>query len=217
MKSRLAGTTVALALLAAAAVLTVHPAATGAQPADSTAAPPHAAPPPAQAQPPPPPPPAATPPAEKSSGKSIKEKLYYGGTVSLSFGDADQIGFFPMIGYKVTPKLSAGIELGYQHVSYDEPVDESSDNYGAGVFGRYRLTPRIYGHAEYEAIRYEHLRTVSSESGTVNYLLVGGGYVMPVGPRTSVYAEVLFDVLQEEDSPYGDWEPFVSVGVGVGF
>jgi hypothetical protein len=37
-----------------------------------------------------------------------------------------------------------------------------------------------------------------------------------MGPRTSIYAEVLFDVLQDEDSPYADWEPHVTVGVGVG-
>ena len=222
MKSRLAGTTVTLALLVCGAVLVVHPAATGAQTADSTAAPPPAAPPPAQAQtpPPPPPPPAtqSTPPAASSSGSSLKDKLYFGGTVTLSFGDANTIGFFPMVGYKLTPKLSAGVEVGYEYVSYDEPIDESTSNYGAGIFGRYRLTPKIYGHAEYEAVNYEIFNGVGdSDRETVNFLLVGGGYIQPIAPRTSLYAEVLFDVLQDENSPYDDWEPFFSVGVGVGF
>ena len=223
MKSRLAGTTVALALLAAGAVLAVYPAAAAAQPADSTAAPPPAAPPPAQAQPPPPPPPppstTSTAPAASSSGSSLKEKLYFGGTVTLSFsGDTSQIGFFPMVGYKITPKLSGGVEVGYEYVSYDEPIDESTSNYGAGVFGRYRLTPKIYGHVEYEAINYEIFTGVGqSDRETINFLLVGGGYIQPIAPRTSLYAEVLFDVLQEEDSPYDDWEPFFSVGIGVGF
>jgi hypothetical protein len=35
------------------------------------------------------------------------------------------------------------------------------------------------------------------------------------GP-SNVY-EVLFDVLQDSNSPYEDWAPFVSIGVGVGF
>jgi hypothetical protein len=35
--------------------------------------------------------------------------------------------------------------------------------------------------------------------------------------NTWAYVEVLFDVLQDNNSPYDDWEPFVSVGVGVGF
>ena len=94
--------------------------------------------------------------AASSSGSSFKDKLYFGGTVTLSFsGDTNQIGFFPMVGYKITPKLSGGVEVGYEYVSYDEPIDESTSNYGAGVFGRYRLTPKIYGHVEYEAINYE--------------------------------------------------------------
>jgi hypothetical protein len=222
MKSRLAVTTVALALLASGVVLAVNPAATVAQPADSTAAPPPATPPPAQAPPtpPPPPPPATTSasPAASSSGSSFKQKLYFGGTVSLSFGNPDQIGFFPMVGYKVTPKLSAGVEVGYEYVSYDDPINESTSNYGAGVFGRYRLTPRIYGHVEYEAVNYEIFSSAqNSDRETVPFLLVGGGYVMPIAPRTSVYAEVLFDVLQDDSSPYDSWDPFFSVGVGVGF
>jgi hypothetical protein len=221
MKSRLAGTTVILALLACGAVA-VHPAATAAQQADSTAAPPPATPPPAQAQPaaPPPPPPAttSTPPPASSSGSSIKDKLYYGGTVTLSFGDANTIGFFPMVGYKLTPKLSAGVEVGYEYVKYDEPIDESTSNYGAGVFGRFRLTRKIYGHAEYEAVNYEVFSGAGeSDRETINFLLVGGGYIQPIAPRTSLYAEVLFDVLQDDNSPYDDWEPFFSVGVGVGF
>jgi len=38
-----------------------------------------------------------------------------------------------------------------------------------------------------------------------------------MGERTWAYAEVLVDVLQDNNSPYEDWEPVISVGVGVGF
>jgi hypothetical protein len=38
-----------------------------------------------------------------------------------------------------------------------------------------------------------------------------------MGRNTALMVEVLFDVLQDDNSPYEDWSPFVSVGVGVGF
>jgi len=28
---------------------------------------------------------------------------------------------------------------------------------------------------------------------------------------------LLFDVIQDENSPFEDWEPFYSIGIGVGF
>jgi hypothetical protein len=49
----------------------------------------------------------------------------------------------------------------------------------------------------------------------VPFLLLGGGLSRQIAPRTWAYAELLFDVLHDDKSPYDDWEPFVSVGVGV--
>jgi hypothetical protein len=154
-----------------------------------------------------------TPPAATTT----PSKIYYGGSVTLSFGNATQIGIFPMIGYKVTPKASIGGKLGYEYVNYDD-IDESSHNFGGSVFSRYRFIPQLYAHAEFQLVNYE-IFTFSGESSreTVPFLLLGGGYVKPVSPRTSLFAEVLVDVLQDDNSPYDDWEPIFSVGIGVGF
>jgi len=46
---------------------------------------------------------------------------------------------------------------------------------------------------------------------------LGGGYSLPLGGRTSLNAQILFDVLQDDRSPYRNWEPFYSVGLSVGF
>ena len=43
------------------------------------------------------------------------------------------------------------------------------------------------------------------------------GFRKPMGKRASLNVQVLFDVLQNDNSPYKAWEPFYSVGVGVGF
>ncbi len=58
---------------------------------------------------------------------------------------------------------------------------------------------------------------LSSERKWVPFLLLGGGIVQPISSRASFFIEVLFDVLQDDGSPYKDWEPWISIGVAAGF
>ena len=49
------------------------------------------------------------------------------------------------------------------------------------------------------------------------FCLLGAGYSQNVGGNAWLNIQILFDVLQSDKSPYNNWEPFYSVGVGVGF
>jgi hypothetical protein len=169
------------------------------------------------------PPPAAevtaqTPPAGVEK-ESIWSRMYFGGTVGLSFGDYFRISVQPLVGYRVTPKFSVGGKVGYEYIK-DKRYSETftSNNYGGSVFSRYRIVPPVYAHGEFAYISYEYKTSeVSSDRSWVPFLFLGGGYVQSMGRNASVFFEVLFDVLQSDKSPYKDWEPFISVGVGVGF
>jgi len=145
--------------------------------------------------------------------------VYFGGTVTLGFGDFTRIGIQPLIGYKATPKLSVGAKFLYEYISdkrYSSTYE--SHNYGASAFGRYFLGSRLYAHAEYAYLSYDYLTSATtSERQWVPFLLLGGGYRTPISARASLYVEVLFDVLQDSLSPYAEWEPQVSIGVAVGF
>jgi hypothetical protein len=126
------------------------------------------------------------------------------------------LGIFPMVGYKLTPKISGGAEFGYEHINYGN--NQSSDNYGGSLFGRFRVGRNLYAHAEYQNINYEIFTSNNSSSREwVPAMLVGGGYIKGLGKGMSVYGEVLFDLLQADNSPYKNWEPIVNVGVVVGF
>ena len=228
MKPRLLGIFLALALLgssvswAAAQGTPSSPADSSVTKADSTSATPV---PPAPAAAPPaaaaPAPAAAAAPSEAAapataSKSKPNDRIYYGGTVTLGFGSTTTIGVFPMMGYKLTPKLSGGVEAGYEYVSYDN--GKSTNNYGGSVFGRLRVGKNLYAHAEYRQINYEIFNSLNSSSREwVPALLLGGGLIKPLNARTSVYVEALVDVLQDENSPYNDWEPQVNFGVAVGF
>jgi hypothetical protein len=157
------------------------------------------------------PPPAAPPKAAKSGPK----RVYYGGTVGVSFGDYTRFSIVPFVGYKLTPRLHVGGKVGYEYIDGD---NYSSSNYGGSLFSRLLVSPRLYAHGEFAYFSYKYNASgLETDRFWVPFLYVGGGLIQPMGRNASAYVEVLFDVLQDEDSPYDNWEPFISVGVGVGF
>lgn len=170
-----------------------------------------------------------TPPkTQVTQPQQTASKWYYGGTLGFSFwNDYFYLTIQPMVGYKVTPKLSLGAKIGYAYMSDDsyEPFPTlTTHNYGASIFSRFRLIPQLYAHAEFVYASYEQItsfdipnNTYITERDWVPFLLLGGGFVQSVGPNTSLFIEVLVDVLNDDNSPYEEWYPIVSFGVGVGF
>ena len=157
-------------------------------------------------------------PAAKSKG-SFKSNLFYGGYINLSFGSYTVIGIEPMIGYKLTPKLSAGVKVQYNYIQDDRYAKSyTTSTYGGSIFGRYLVTPKFYAQVEAASYSYEFFYfNGGSEREWVPFLLAGGGFIQPLGERSWLNVQILFDVLQDDKSPYEDWEPFFSIGIGAGF
>ena len=150
--------------------------------------------------------------------------LYFGGSFVLSLGSYTSIGIWPLVGYKVTPKLSVGLQPGYEYLKYDSYYGGSyeTSNYGGRVFARYRIIPQIYVHSEYAAINYEieswlPSGKIDDTREWVSFLFLGGGLSQKVGGNVYAYIQVLFDVLNDENSPYRSGAPFWSVGIVAGF
>jgi hypothetical protein len=154
-----------------------------------------------------------------SAESEYATRVFYGGTVGFSFGSTFRISVQPFVGLVFTPKLSGGIKVGYEYVRQEaNGLTTTWNNYGASLFGRYRVIPRIYFHAEFAYASYGFkVGEYTSDRYWVPFLLLGGGYIQPISRSASVFVEVLFDVLQDPDSPYEQWTPWVSFGVAVGF
>ena len=151
---------------------------------------------------------------------SFSDRVYWGGGISLAFWDYTRIRVEPLVGYRITPQLSAGGKLAYEYLRYERISGDkvTAHNYGGSVFARYRFVPQLSGHVEYGGANYERVNALGQESRVgYPFLLLGGGFVQRTGRRTSLYFELLYDVLQDEDSPYDNGGPFVTVGVAVGF
>jgi len=166
--------------------------------------------------------------SQTTQSPSAESRWYYGGNIGFSFwNDYFYLGVYPLVGYKVTPKLSLGAKIGYAYISDDryEPFPAlNTSNYGASIFSRYRIIPQLYAHAEFAYWSYENISSFNTVNNTYNterywvpYLLLGGGYSQNIGPNVWLFAEVLFDVINDENSPYESGEPFISFGAGVGF
>jgi len=155
----------------------------------------------------------------KKQQPPIYKRVYLGGYASLTVGSYTRIGVYPLLGYKFTPKLSGGLKIGYEYVRDNRYADTyTGSNYGGSIFARYRLIPRLYFHVEYEYFSYELYNfDGTSNREWVPFLYLGGGYSQPIGRHVWLTAQVLFDVLQDERSPYNRWDPVFSVGVAAGF
>ncbi len=152
----------------------------------------------------------APPPAERN--------VFYGGTIGLSFGSYFRVSVQPLVGYNFSPKFSGGVKLGYEYIKdsrYDPAV--TWNNYGASVFGRFRFIPQAYLHAEFAYANYgAKTEKLESERVWVPFLYLGAGYYHSLSPSTALFLEVLFDVLQDSNSPYEAWQPMISFGVVAG-
>jgi len=155
---------------------------------------------------------------QKSQNKN--DKVYYGGYANFSLGKYTFIGFEPFIGYKLLPKLSVGGKISYEFYKNKNytPTKEGS-NYGAAVFSRLRIARRIYAHVEFSEMNYKLYNAIGDSKNRewISFLYIGGGYSLPISKNASLNAQVLWDVLQNDNSPHKTAEPLFSVGVAVGF
>jgi hypothetical protein len=164
-------------------------------------------------------PPAVDTQAPRSSGGN----LFYGGYVGLSFGSVQYVELSPMVGYRFSPKLGAGVGLLYRY-RQDDRYDESNSltDYGGNIFARYYIASGLFAQAEYDYTNYEYVPASfnnGTERDTYSSLLAGLGFNTAVGRGAGVYALVLYDfnysaseLYQPYDSP---WQ--VRVGVSFGF
>ena len=147
--------------------------------------------------------------------------VFYGGGIGLSFGTIDYIEIAPMVGIQVTDEFSTGINLLYRYRDDSRYSPSLSTNdYGGGVFARYRFLPNLFAQTEYEYLNFEYFDFDGRKtSDSFSSFLVGGGLAQPLGNNVAMTAVVLYnfsysesDIFRPYDSPW-----IVRVGVMAGF
>jgi hypothetical protein len=147
-----------------------------------------------------------------------KENLFTGGNINLGFGTGSfSIGVGPMFGYSVTKWLDAGIAINYAHFTQkDYPVANKyiQNVYGGGPFLRIFPVRFLFAQAQFEhnfidqKIKYANGNPTDALHVESNSFLVGAGYTSGrlTGSDRSAYGylSILFDVMNDANSPYKD-------------
>ena len=164
--------------------------------------------------------------AQDSTKGFKKDRLFTGGSVSLSFANNTfGAGVSPVFGYSLTKWLDAGIAVNYFYISqkYTTTIKLRQHTYGAGPFVRIFPVNFLFvqGQFEHNFIAYKELYSNGNpdykEKHEANSLLVGAGYTTgrAKGGGAFGYFSVLFDLLDDPYSPYNSYENGVSSKIPV--
>ncbi|MFN4233944.1 MAG: hypothetical protein ACK4IK_03965 [Bacteroidia bacterium] len=143
----------------------------------------------------------------------IGDRFFYGGNFGLMFGTITYVELSPLIGYRITDRLSAGPGISYIYLQ-DNRFDLSTSIYGGRLFARYNITDYLFGHGEYEVLNRE---SPYSLEGRVNVtsIFVGGGYRQRLGPNSFLSIMGLWNLNDSEYSIYRN--PIIRMGFSTGF
>ena len=144
---------------------------------------------------------------------SFFDRVYFGGSVALEFGDFTFIDLSPLAGYMINNMLSAGVGITYRYLSIRD-FDFNTNIYGGRIFARHNLGQQFFLQTEYESLSNELLFADGTRREWVPGFFFGGGLFQPIGARGAGFAAMgLYNFSYDEiRSPYNS--PWV---IRVGF
>ena len=162
--------------------------------------------------------------SQKSPKPTFQDRLFTGGGLGLQFGTVTFIEISPILGYMLTDNIAVGVGVTYNYYE-DKRFDPvfSTNIFGGSAFARYyfldSFLEKIFLHAEYEILNFEALLVNaygfrSKNRIYVSGFLVGGGYREPIGARSFLSLTILWDVIEDINSPYVN--PVLRAGVNIG-
>lgn len=153
------------------------------------------------------------------------DKVVFGGDFGLSFGSSTYIKIAPIVGYKITPRFTAGlgpiyIYERYKYSGYIGGTLETS-TYGGKVFASFVALKstdeggvfpigNLLLYAENEVLSVEpfawdpYLGYHFGQRIAVDNLLMGFGLNQPIGRRFGVSLYILWDVTNNPNSIYSN-------------
>ncbi|MFN8206386.1 MAG: hypothetical protein U0T82_03120 [Bacteroidales bacterium] len=145
--------------------------------------------------------------------ESAPRKFFFGGNFDLMFGTITSINISPLVGYRLTPRFSAGTGITYEY--YREKITPSdivqASIYGGRAFLSYDIIPDInkltglpmqgalMAYSEYEALN--QYISQSRSQVWLNNIYIGGGWKIPVGERAAIQLLLLYNLNETLDSP----------------
>jgi hypothetical protein len=150
--------------------------------------------------------------AQDSDGKGFdKSKLFVGGGLGLAFGTYTIVNVSPLVGYRFSELFAAGVGINYSYYGYNDGYWNYKQSYaGMSIFGRVYPVRQFFIQVQPEEnyMWYTQSGIGSNQDQTykinkfVPSLLMGGGAAIPTGGNGAITISVMYDVLQNQYSPY---------------
>ena len=167
-------------------------------------------------------------PDEEMENKGFKkENLFTGGNVIISFySGGTSLGLSPHLGYSITNWLDVAASLNFIYTGESDEFDNKyrQTNVGPGAFVRIFPLPFLFLQGQYEH-NIQTLKVIPSFGPeykikeNANSLLLGAGFASgrERGNNTYYYFAIMFDVLEEPNSPYVDSQGGIIPIIRAGF
>lgn len=160
---------------------------------------------------------------EISEGSAKKYKPFLlGGVLGMTFGDYTELRLSGVVGYRLSREISGGVKATYrsswdkQVTSSQEEVTATDNSFGGGAYIQYNPAKEFYLLSEYSYQKYTTETTQGGIERDVNFVFLGLGYTNELSPNVFLNAGMKVDVLNDQDSPFGDFTPFFEVGIVAG-
>lgn len=147
----------------------------------------------------------------------FKDRLVFSGDIALQFGTFTFVGANPSVGYKWNDWFVTGVGAHYYFISNGASSDRL---YGGQVFARARIFDGAFLMTEFQQTNTWGLKNDPRfEEPEFGYLwvpqwYVGAGYFQNVGGAVSIGGSILFDLIDDPNSPWQN--PQIRGGVIIG-
>ena len=155
--------------------------------------------------------------AENTKPKSIKDKLHFGGSLGMQFGDFTSIYIAPIAYYDLSKKIMVGAGFNYIYQSYNWHGEEKKSSiYGPKLAAIFKPFNQLIVSTEFEYNFYD--RNFNNFNRTVQPYwhptwYVGLGYGVPMGKNGGMYFSMSYDLLYDSYKSYYStaWRPTIGV------
>lgn len=133
----------------------------------------------------------------------VQERVLFGGSAGLSFGDVTYVNIAPTVGVRLTERLTTGLGAEYMYLNYRD-FDYKYSIFGGRIFGQFYPLDFLITHAEFEVLNtpsFQAAPTVDSRVW-VPALPVGGGIKQNFSGRGFFQLLLLYDLINDPNSPY---------------
>jgi hypothetical protein len=152
----------------------------------------------------------------------VRQRLFFGGDLGLNFGTNTYINLAPIVGYRFTKRLSAGLGPIYIFEK-NKYYNIRTSTYGAKAIASFAIIKNLSDylnigignidlHAENEFINLQKMDYIPStgqiyvlnERFWIDNFLAGFGLNFPFGDRAGINIYILWDITQNKYSPYSN-------------